>query len=97
MNVTTPKPRNAKKVRATLEMMSWRAGYPEKARRWGLRLARVEIEKTVRMPMTTKTTTVCARATALEPKTLRNAMATMSKIANADTAPLPSADTALLA
>ena len=70
VKVTTPKPRKAKNVRATLATMSLKDGYPEKARRCGSRLDSVATEKTVRMPITTTTTTVWARATAVEPTVL---------------------------
>ena len=50
--------------------MSLKDGYPEKARRCGSRLDSVATENTVRMPITTTTTTVWARATADEPTVL---------------------------
>src|SRR3974390_2808087 len=82
VKVMTPKPRKAKKVSATLEMMSLADGYPDGASRWGWRLARVDTAKTVRLPMTTTTTTVCALATALDPRTLSIVMTQMSRTAN---------------
>ena len=67
MNVTTPKPRNAKNVEATLDTMSWGPGYVDGARLPGSMFAIVTTEKNARMPMTTKTTRLWTRATTLEP------------------------------
>ena len=49
MKVMTPKPRNAKNVRATLAMISRTPGYPAGASRAGFQLAIVTMAKTVRM------------------------------------------------
>ena len=78
----TPKPRNAKKVSATLETICRSEGYPEKASRSRSMFDRVATENTVRMPTTTMTTTVCALATTWEPKTLSPAMTSRTRIAN---------------
>ena len=82
MNVITPKPRKAKKVSATLETMSPKDGYPEKASRSRSRLLKVAIEKTVRMPTTTITTTVCALATVWSPRMLSTVITRMISTAN---------------
>ncbi len=82
MNVTTPKPKKAKNVRATLATMSPNGGYSEKARRSGSRLASVATANTVSMPITTMTTTVWARATAREPTTLSIVMTSTTSTAN---------------
>ena len=52
-----PKPRKAKKVSATLEMMSLHDGYPDGASSDGCMLTRVTTAKKVRIPRTTKTIT----------------------------------------
>ena len=64
VKVMTPKPRNAKKVRATLDTMSRTGGYPEIDSRSMSIVDSVAIENTRRMPITMTTTTVWARATA---------------------------------
>ena len=97
MKVITPKPRKAKNVSATLDTMSRTGGYPEKARRSRSMLASVDTANTVRMPITTMTTTVWARATTCEPSTLRNDMTTTTSTAKALTHPVSPSATALLA
>lgn len=64
----------------------------ENASRWGSRVASVTTAKVVRIPTTTTTTTVCARATACEPSTFNAVMATTTSTANTlAQAALPSA------
>ena len=82
MKVMTPKPRKAKKVSATLDTMSRSGGYPDTASRSQSTLASVVTAKMPRIPTTTTTTTVCARATAWEPRTLSAVMTTTSSTAN---------------
>ena len=53
VKVMMPKPRNAKKVSATLEMMSSNDGYPDGASSDRWMLAIVTTAKKVRMPTTT--------------------------------------------
>jgi len=64
VNVVTPNPRNAKNVRATLETMSRRGGYPDGSSRVGSMFATVTTANVSRMPTTIQTMTVCTRATA---------------------------------
>ena len=71
VKVITPKPRNAKKVSATLDTISRERRVPRERQQVESRLAKVATENTVRMPMTTTTTTVWTLATACEPTTLR--------------------------
>ena len=82
VNVMMPKPRKAKKVSATLETMSRNGGYPEGASSDGFMLTRVTTAKRTRMPRTTVTITVCARATSLEPTMLTAVMTRMMRAAN---------------
>ena len=53
VKVMMPKPRKAKKVSATLEMMSRNGGYPENASSDGFMLTSVTTANTVRIPSTT--------------------------------------------
>jgi len=53
VKVMMPKPRKAKKVSATDEMMSCTGGYFDGASSEGVMLTNVTIEKKVRMPSTT--------------------------------------------
>ncbi len=76
MKVTTPKPRKAKNVSATLDTMSWGPGYVDGARLPGSMFAIVTTEKNARMPMTTKTTRLWTRATTLEPAMFRMVIVT---------------------
>src|SRR6478752_1456180 len=76
VNVTTPKPRNAKNVSATLDTMSCGPGYVDGARLPGSMLATVTSEKNARMPITTKTTRLWTRATTPEPAMLRMVIVT---------------------
>ena len=82
VKVTTPNPRNAKNVRATLATMSLSGGYPENARRSRSRLAIVETAKSVRMPSTTYTITVWAFATACDPRMFTRVITTTIRTAN---------------
>ena len=71
MNVTTPNPRNAKNVRATLETMSRALGYVDGASSAGSMFEIVTTAKNARMPTTTKTMRLWTFATSVEPATLR--------------------------
>ena len=86
MNVTTPKPRKAKNVRATLDTMSRTPGYVDGARFPGCMFAMVMIANPARIPITTTTTRLWTRATTLDPATLRPVMTMSSATANAFTA-----------
>ena len=91
----TPKPRKAKKVRATLETMSANGGYPEGANRSMSIVDSVAIENTRRIPITTTTTTVWALATTCEPRTFRLAITRSTRTANGLTQSALSATAAL--
>ena len=78
MNVITPKPRNAKKVSATLAMISRTPGYDETASSEGSMFQIVTAENSSRVPTTIHTITLCTRATALEPTILIHSMPTSS-------------------
>src|SRR3954454_2379102 len=82
VNVITPNPRNAKNVRATLETMSLNDGYFDGARRSGSTFAIVETAKITRIPMTTTTTIVCARATTCDPRMFTSDITTITSTAN---------------
>ena len=79
----TPKPRNAKKVSATLAAMSPAGGYSDGASSAKSAVASVVTANRERMPITITTTTDCTRATACEPNALSAVMATMRRAANA--------------
>ena len=76
MNVTTPKPRKAKKVSATADTMSWTPGYVDGARSAGSVFAIVTTANTARIPTTTNTTRLWTRATNVDPATFSAVMAT---------------------
>ena len=82
VNVMTPNPRNAKKVSATLETIWRMLGYPENASSDQSTSASVTIEKKTRMPITTRTMTPCAFATAPEPTTFSVPIASTITTAN---------------
>ena len=82
VKVMTPNPRNAKKVRATLEMISRTPGYPAGARSDGFQFAMVTTANRVRMASTMLTMIACTRATAVDPTMLSVVMTTTSSTAN---------------
>ena len=77
-----PNPRKAKNVSATLETMSRSGGYPEGASNAGLMFSSVATANSPRLPSTTKTITVCARATTCDPTMLTTVIAMMIRAAN---------------
>ena len=81
MKVMMPKPRNAKKVSATLEMMSFHDGYFDGASSDAWMFARGTTAKTMRIPMTIKTITLCAFATSLDPTMFTPVMTRMTSAA----------------
>ena len=82
VKVMMPKPRNAKKVSATLEMMSFHGGYPDGASSDAWMLTRRTTAKKVRIPTTTTTITLCAFATSFDPAMFTPVMTTMMSAAN---------------
>ena len=82
VKVMMPKPRKAKKVSATLEMMSRSGGYPDGASSDGFMLTSVTTAKKVRIPRTIKTITVCALATSFDPTMFTAVMTMMISAAN---------------
>ena len=82
VKVTTPNPRNAKNVSATLETMCRGAGYSEGASSAGSRFAIVTAANTARMPTTTKTITLWILATSVDPATFSAVIATTIATAN---------------
>src|SRR5215469_6213631 len=77
VNVMMPKPRKAKKVSATDEMMSWNGGYFDGASSDGVMFASVTTANTDKIPSTTYTITVCAPATSRDPTTFTPVMTRM--------------------
>src|SRR6476620_3230291 len=74
VKVMMPNPRKAKKVSATLEMMSRNRGYPEGASSEGFMLTSVTTAKTTRIARTMVTITVWALATSVDPTMLTAVM-----------------------
>src|SRR3954452_18502781 len=81
VNVTTPNPRKAKNVRATLETMSRTGGYVDGARRAGSMLRMVTTANRLRMPTTIMTMTLWTFATIVEPAMLSAVMTMTSAMA----------------
>ena len=77
-----PKPRNAKKVSATLEMMSFHPGYPDGASRCAWILTSRTTAKNVRIPTTITTITLCAFATSFDPAMFTPVITMMMSAAN---------------
>lgn len=82
VKVMTPNPRKAKKVSATLETIWRMLGYPENASSDQFTSASMTIEKKTRMPITTRTMSPCAFATAPEPMTFSVPIASTISTAN---------------
>ena len=82
MKVMMPKPRKAKKVNATLEMMSFPGGYPDGASSDAWMLTRRTTANTVRIPTTITTITLCAFATSFDPAMFTPVMTMMISAAS---------------